>query len=114
MNLFRRGPEHCSMCGDAFIEAEYSDEFRRDGTPIVRRWRKCPRSDDYRPSTWERYQLGRCTPPHPFICANQRRAWDEHRPWWNSCGHDSVSEDGSACWAKDGRQLTGTAEAVLA
>ena len=101
------GPEHCSMCGDEFITASYSDGFRRDGTPIVRTWRKCPRSDDRRPDVFERYQQGRCTPLHYGVCAVQEAAYRNHRPWWSSCVHHSVSEDGDACWAKDGRQITG-------
>ena len=104
---FSRGPEHCMTCGDAFIEATYSDGYRRDGTKIVRRWQRCPRNGDRQPDVFEQYQQGRCTPPHPFVCVNEARAWSEHRPWWGACVHYSVAEDGHACWAKDGTQITG-------
>jgi hypothetical protein len=106
---FSRGPEHCSMCGDAFVETTYSDGYRRDGSQIIGRWRHCPRSNDKRPSPFERYRHGRCTPLYPMSCANEQRAWNEHRPWWGACGHNSVSEDGSQCWTRDGQVITGIA-----
>ena len=99
------------MCGDALVEATYSDGFRRNGSQIVKRWSKCPRSIDDRPDWFERYQQGRCTPLYPMACANEVRAWNEHRPWWGACGHYSVSEDGSQCWDKNGSLITGGAAA---
>lgn len=109
---FSRGPEHCTVCGDAFVEATYTDGYRRDGNQIVRHWRKCPRNGDRQPSVfddWNRRQRGACLPLYPMSCANEVQAWREHRPWWGACGHHSVSEDGSACWDKAGRQITGAA-----
>lgn len=105
------GPEHCSVCGDEFIEATYRDGFRRDGTENIRRWKKCPRSIEGRPDFFDQYQQGRCIPPSMVHCANERRAWSEHRPWRGVCAHYGTAEDGSACWAKDGTQITGVVAA---
>jgi ribosomal protein S27AE len=95
------------MCGDEFIETEYRDGYRRDGSLIVRRWKHCPRNGEYRPDYWDRWQVGRCIPVPFFACANEKRAYAEHRPYHGACAHNSVSEDGDACWAKDGTPITG-------
>ena len=97
------------MCGDVFVVATYTDGFRRNGTQIIRRWSKCPRNGDARRNVFERYQMGRCMPPHYFACANELRAWNEHRPWRGACDHRSVSVDGSQCWTEDGQLITGMA-----
>ena len=108
LRTFSRGPEHCHFCGDAFIETEYSDGFRRNGSPIVRRWRHCPRhTPDF--LEYMSAQYGSCTPLSPWACANEQLAWKEHRPWHGSCGHRTVNDSGSKCWDADHKQLTGKA-----
>lgn len=107
---FRRGPEHCERCGDAFVEDTYHDGYsRRDGSERRRRWRRCPRSDG-----WEGIgslrrvgQRGRCMPPPHFACANEKRAYyREHRPWRGACTHVRVSENGGMCWGEYGGLIT--------
>ncbi len=93
------------MCGDEFVETAHQDGYDRRGNPVIRRWKKCPRSIDTR-YEYDRYQTGRCTPLYPMACFYEVQAWNEHRPWWGACRHDSVSEDGDACWLKDRTQLT--------
>lgn len=103
-----RRPQHCETCGDEFVVATYVDGHRRsDGTQIVRSWKRCPRSDDDRPRYSRYHQVGACHPPYPMSCVVQKQAYyRDHRPWWTACEHASVDHDGSACWARDGRQIT--------
>lgn len=104
------GPEHCTTCGDAFIEVSYTDGFHRDGTPNIRRWKKCPRNPDRTYDYLERHQVGRCMRPPHFACINERRAYFvEHRPWERACSHYSVSDDGKTCRLRDGTIVTGQA-----
>lgn len=107
LGLFKRRPKHCMTCGDEFVRAMYRDGYRTsDGTPIIRSWWKCPRSDDQKPDYLDRWQEGRCSGLHPFACAVEVAAYRAHLPSWRACQHYSVSEQGDSCKTKEGRFIT--------
>lgn len=100
---WKRGPKHCKVCGDEFVESTYRDGYNeRTGALIERTWSHCPRTRHLRPGTFAEY--GECHSLAPWACAVERALYAAHKP--PICRHRGVNTEGTACWDERTRPIT--------